>query len=82
MSQLTKKEWDPQCQGLWLRERWRFGREDSTFCLLTLRLTDTLEVVRFVLCLHRMEEQQNHIMTNAENESELSLREPEREKQG
>ena len=29
-----------------------------------------------VLRLHRMEEGQNHMMTNAENESERSLREP------
>ena len=43
--------------------------KDSTFCPLTLRLTDTLEVVRAVLCLHRMEERSNHTTTNAESES-------------
>ena len=81
-SQLTKKERDRHCQGLLLRERRRLSREDSTFCLLTVRLTDSLEVVLVVLRLHRMEERQNHMMTNAENESELLLREPWREKQG
>ena len=70
------KERDHHCQGLWLRELRRLSREDSTFCLLTWRLTDTLEVVRVVLRLHRMEERQNHMMTNAERESERSLREP------
>ena len=45
-----------------------------------LRLTNTLEVVWVVLRLHHMEERQNHTMTNAENESEHSLRE-RREKQ-
>ena len=49
---------------------------DSTSCLRTLRLDVTLEVVQVVLRLHRMEERQNHIMTNAENESERSLTEP------
>ena len=51
-------------------------RRFYVFCLLTLKLTDTLEVVLVVLRLHRMEERQNHIMTNAESESERSLREP------
>ena len=63
------------CQGLWLRERRRLNLEDSTFCLRILRLTDTLEVVRVVQRLHRMEERQSHIMTNAESESERSSRE-------
>ena len=58
------------------KERRRLSREDSTFFLLTLRLADTLEVVWVVLRLHRMEERQNHMMTNAESESERSLREP------
>ena len=49
------------------------SREDSTFCQQTLRLTDTLEVVRVVLRLHRMEERQNPRMTNVENESERSI---------
>ena len=35
------------------------SREDSTFCQQILRPTDTLEVVRVVLRLHRMEERQN-----------------------
>ena len=34
---------------------------------------DTLEVVRVVLRLHRMEQRQNHIMTNAENESDTII---------
>ena len=50
------------------------SREDSTFRLLALRLTDTVEVVWVVLRLHRMEERLNHMMTHAENESELSMR--------
>ena len=49
--------------------------EDSTFCLWTLKFTDTLEVAWVVRRLHRMEEQQSHIMTNAYSESERSLRE-------
>ena len=51
------------------------SRGDSTFCQQMLRLTDTLKFVRVVLCLHRMEERQNHFMTNAENESARSSRE-------
>ena len=35
-------------------------REDSTFCLRILKLTDTLEV-RDTRCLHRMEKRQNHV---------------------
>ena len=58
---VDKEGADPHCQGLWLRERPRLSLEDSAFCLLTLRLTDTLEVVRVVLRLHRMEERQNNI---------------------
>ena len=34
-----------------------------------------MEVVRVVCRLHRMEERQNHIMTDAESESQRSLRE-------
>ena len=48
----------PHCQGLWLKERRRLSREDSTFCQQILKLTDTLEVVRVALRLHRMEERQ------------------------
>ena len=29
-------------QGLWLKDRRRLSLEDSTFCLRTLKLTDTL----------------------------------------
>ena len=36
---------------------------------------DTLEAAQDVQRLHRMEERQNNLMTNAENESERSLRE-------
>ena len=48
----------------------------STFCLRTFKLTDTLEAAQAVQRLHRMEKRQSHIMTNAESESERSLREP------
>ena len=75
-SQLTKKERDPHCQGLWLKERRRLSPEDSFFCLRTLKLMDTLEVVRVVRRFHRMEERQSHIITDAENESVRSSREP------
>ena len=54
----------------------RLNLEDSTFCLRTLSLTYTLEVVGVELRLHRMAERQSSIMTNAESESERSLREP------
>ena len=66
----------PHCQGLLLKERWRLSLEYFTFCLRTLKLTDTLEVVRVVRRWHRMEERQRHMMTNPESESERSLREP------
>ena len=36
----------------------------------------TLEVVRVVRRLHRMEERLNHYVMNADSESERSLREP------
>ena len=49
--------------------------EDSTFCLRTLKLTDTLEVVQAARHLHRMDVRQSHIV-NAEREPERSLREP------
>ena len=50
---LTKKvtadrERDPQCQGLWLKERQRLNPEDSTSWLRTLKLTDTLEAAQDV----------------------------------
>ena len=38
-----------------LKERQRLSREDSTFCLLTSRLTVTLEVVQVVQRLHHIE---------------------------
>ena len=47
-----------------------------TFCLRTLKLTDTREAAPVVQRLHRMKKRQSHIMTNADNESERSLREP------
>ena len=65
----------PHCQGLWLKERQRLNPEDSTSCLRTLKLTDTLEAAQDVQRLHRMESRQSHIMTNAERESERPLRE-------
>ena len=73
---LTKKERDPHCQGLWLKERQKLNREDSTSCLRTLKLTDTLEAAQDVQHLHRMEKRQSHITTNAERKLERSLREP------
>ena len=54
--------------------------EDSTFCLRISKLTDTLEVVRDVLCSLRMEKRQNHVRINSESESEQFLRQPWREK--
>ena len=63
----------PHCQGLWLRECWRLNLEDSTFCLRTLKLMDTLEVVRVAQRLHRMQERQSHMMTNADSESEPTI---------
>ena len=81
-SQLTKKERDPHCQGLWLKECQRLNQEDSTSCLRTLKLTDTREAVQDVQRVHRMEKRQSHIMTNAQSESERSLRERWQEKQG
>ena len=56
----------PMAKDRGLKERRRLSLEDSTFCLRTLNLTDTMEVVRVVRHLHRMDERQNHIMTNAE----------------
>ena len=64
-----------RCQGLWLKERQRLNPEDSTSCLRTLKLTDTLEAAQAVQRLHRMEKRQSHIMTKAESESERSWRE-------
>ena len=66
----------PPVPRIMVDERQRLNPEDSTFCLRTLKLTDTLEVVRVVRRLHRMEERQSRIMTNAESESQPSLREP------
>ena len=66
----------PHCQGLWLKERQKLNPEDSTSCLRTLKLTDTLEAAQDAQLLHRMEKRQSHITTNAEKESERSLREP------
>ena len=40
-SLLTKKEWDPHCQELWLKERQRLNPEDCTSCLRTLKVMDT-----------------------------------------
>ena len=74
--QLTKKERDPHCQELCLKDRGRLSLEGETFCQRTLKLTDTLEVVRAVRHLHRMDERQRPIMTNSESESERSLRQP------
>ena len=76
-SQLTKKEGAglPLLR-MWLKERQRLSLEYSTFCLRTMDFTDTLEVVKAVRRLHRMEERQSHKMTNAESESERSSREP------
>ena len=51
---LTKKERDPHCPGLWLKERGRLNPEDSTSCLRSLKLTDTLEAAQAVERLHRM----------------------------
>ena len=71
---LTKKERDPPIE-LWLKERRRLSPEDSTFFLRTSKLPDTLEVVQAVRHLHRMDERQSHKTTNAEKDSERSLRE-------
>ena len=43
-------------------------------------LADTLEAAQDAQLLHRMENRRSYTMTNAEKESERSLREPEREK--
>ena len=56
--------------------------EDSTSCLRTLKLTDTLEGAQDAQRLHHMGKRQSHMTTNAERESERSLGEPRREKQG
>ena len=53
----------------------RLNPEDSTPCLRAMRLTDTLEAAHSVQRLHRMQKRQSHMMTNAESESERSLRE-------
>ena len=42
------------CQGLLLKGRERLNADDSTFCLRTLKLTDTLEAAQAVQRLHRM----------------------------
>ena len=60
----------PHCRGLWLKEHQRLNPEGSTFCLRTLKLTDTLQTAQAVQRLHRMEKRPSHIMTNAEIESE------------
>ena len=77
---LTKKvtadKGGSDCQGLWLKERQRLNPEDSASCLRTLQLTDTPEAAQAVQRLHRMEKRQCRTMTNAESESERSLREP------
>ena len=54
----------PHCQGLWLKERQKLNPEDSTSCLRTLKLTDTLEAAQDAQRLHRMEKRQSHITTN------------------
>ena len=41
-----RREQDLHCQGLSLKEFQRLSQEDSTLCLLTSRLTVTLDVVR------------------------------------
>ena len=66
----------PHRQGLWLKERRKLNPEDFTSCLRILKRMDTREAVQDVQRLHRMEERQSHIMTNAESESERSLGEP------
>ena len=78
---LTKKV-SADKEGACLKERRRLSRAYSPFCQQILRLTDTLEVVRVALRSHRMEERQNPMMMNAKSESERSLRELWREKQG
>ena len=72
---LTKKVTADK-EGLGLKERQRLNLEDSTSCLRTLKLTDTLEAAQGVQRLHRMQKRQSHITTNAESESERSLRGP------
>ena len=52
----------------------RLSREDSTCCWQTSRLTVTPEVVRVVQRSHRTGEQEYHITTNVENESERLTR--------
>ena len=44
--------------------------ERAPECLRTMKLTNTLEAAQDAQRLHRMEKQENHIMTNAERESE------------
>ena len=46
-----RKERDPHCQGLWLKERQKLNREYS---LRTLKLTETLEAAQDAQRLHRM----------------------------
>ena len=69
-SQLTTKEGDIHCQGLWWKEFRRLSQEDSTCCRQTSRLTVTQGFVWVVQHWHRMEERSNHTTTNVENETE------------
>ena len=59
-------------------ERWRF----HVFVYGTVKHTDTWEVVRDTICLHRREKRQNRVEMNSESESERLSREPWREKAG
>ena len=65
----------PHCRGLWLKERQRLNPEYFTCCPQILKLMDTLEAAQDAQRFHHMEKRQNHIMMNAERESERSLRE-------
>ena len=47
--------------------------EDSTSCLRTLKLADTLEAAQNAQRLHRMEKRQSHITMNAERENQNDL---------
>ena len=49
------------CQGLWLKERQKLNPEDSTSCLRTLTLTDTLDAAQDAQRLYRMEKRQSRI---------------------
>ena len=56
-----------------MEERQKLNPEDSTSCLRTLKLTDTLEAAQDAQRFHRMEKRQPHTTTNAEYESELVI---------